>query len=62
MAASPYPTLAEHQAIAASIDWVDAAMEQVREETHRLKWLQASVADTLLTSRVRAMTSTALEG
>ncbi len=53
MAASPYLTLAEQHAIAAALEGVAAAMEQVRKETNLLKCLKESTADALPTRRVR---------
>lgn len=49
----PWPSSSEQQAIAAALDSVDGAIERAREERARLHSLQASVADALLTGRLR---------
>ena len=51
----PLPPLAEQQTIAAALEGVDGAIEQDRKETDLLKCLKASVADALLTGRVRVV-------
>lgn len=53
MAASPYQTLAEQQAIAAAPDGVDAVLEVARWEATRLRLLKESEAGALITGRVR---------
>ena len=47
------PSFAEQQAIAATLDRVDAALEVAREELAGLRLLKESTADALLTGRVR---------
>ena len=49
----PLPPLPEQQAIAATLDRVDAAIEVAREEAAGLRLLKDSTADALLTGRVR---------
>ncbi len=49
----PLPPLAEQRAIAAALDGVDRAVERSRAECDKLKQLKTSVADALLTGRVR---------
>ena len=49
----PLPPLAEQQAIAAALDGVDSAIEVAREEREGLRLLKESVADALLSGRVR---------
>ena len=48
----PLPALDEQQAIAATLDGVDAAVEVAREELMGLRLLKESTADALLTGRV----------
>ena len=47
------PPLAEQQAIASTLDGVDAAVEVARDEVAELRSLKESTADALLTGRVR---------
>ena len=49
----PLPPLPEQQAIATTLDSVDAAIERARAERAALQSSKASTADALLTGRVR---------
>ncbi|MXW98457.1 MAG: hypothetical protein F4118_06350 [Acidimicrobiaceae bacterium] len=49
----PIPPLTEQQTIAGALDSVRVAVEQARDERETLQELQTSVADALLTGRVR---------
>ncbi len=49
----PLPPLSEQQAIAATLDRIDAAIERARGERAALQSTKASAADALLTGRVR---------
>ena len=49
----PLPHVCEQQAIAATLDGVDETIEEARKERDRLQLLKESVADALLTGRVR---------
>ena len=49
----PLPPLAEQQAMAATLDAVDGALERAREEREAFQSLKVSAADALLTGRVR---------
>ena len=51
--AIPLPSLSEQEAIAGSLNGVDRTLEQERNQTNMLKLLKDSVADALLTGRVR---------
>ena len=50
----PLPPLDEQRAIVDALGGLDASVERAREERAQLQSLQASVADALLTGRVRA--------
>ena len=49
----PFPSLTEQQAIAAVLDGVDGAIAVAREEAAGLRLLKESIADALLTGRIR---------
>ncbi len=49
----PFPSLTEQQDIAAALDGVDVAIEVAREEAVGLRLLKESIADALLTGRIR---------
>ena len=51
----PLPSLAEQETIATSLDGVDATLAQLRRERDGLESLKSSIADALLTGRVRLM-------
>ena len=51
----PLPPIAEQQAIAAMLDSLSRVLEQVREEMNGLHSLKVSMADALLTGRVRML-------
>ena len=49
----PLPCLSEQRAMAVALDGMDEAIEQARRERDGLQMLKSSVADALLTGRVR---------
>lgn len=51
--AMPLPPLAEQQAIAETLDSVDASIERARSEAEALQSVKAATADALLTGRAR---------
>ena len=53
--AVPLPPLPEQQAIAEALDGVESAIDLARTHVQSLKLAKASVADALLTGRVRVV-------